>query len=193
MNLKGLAEIHPGYLNRATIRPSKTGSHYLVQARDVDAGIINIGDAALIRFEPEMSSRDVPLRDGDVLFMTRGTKNYAALLTQVPEPSLAAASFFVVRVTGKEVDPAYLAWYLNQPMATRYFTQHSGRGVHMPVVRRAVLEEMEVPVPPLATQKKIAELFRLSLEEQSLTKELLEKRARLMHAACLRAAERENS
>ncbi len=61
----------------------------------------------------------------------------------------------------------------------------------MPVVRRAVLESLDVPLPPLATQKKIAELFELSLNEQKLTKSLLEKRARLLEAACLHAAERE--
>jgi restriction endonuclease S subunit len=84
-----------------------------------------------------------------------------------------------------------VAWYLNLPQTQHYFTQNSGRGVHMPVVRKSVLEDLEVPVPPLATQRRIAGLYRLELEEQELTQALLAKRALLLQAAGLKAAERE--
>ena len=193
MRLKNVAEIHPGYLNRAKIKPNSRGSHWLVQARDVEAGVLQCGDASLIGFEPEVTSRDILLRDGDVVFMARGAKNYAALLTQISESTLAAASFFIVRAASRDIDPAYLAWFLNQPRAQRYFTQNSGRGVHMPVVRRSVLEQMDIPIPSRAAQGQIAEVFRLALDEQKLTKALLTKRARLMEVVCLRAAEREDS
>lgn len=193
MRLSDVAEIHAGHLNRAKIEPSDGGSHRLVQGRDVEAGILQCGAAHLICFRPELSPGDIPLRDGDVLFMARGAKNYAALLAQVPESTLAAASFFIVRATSTKIDPAYTAWYLNQPKAQHYFTQNSGRGVHMPVVRRSVLEDLDIPLPPLPTQKQIADLFRLALDERELTTALLAKRAKLMEAACLRAAEREDS
>jgi len=191
MRLLDLAEIHPGHLNRAKIEPNDEGSHLLVQGRDVEAGIQHCGDLCLVQFDPQLSRRDILLRDGDIVFMTRGAKNYAALLVQVPESTLAAASFFVIRVEGEDAEPAYLAWYLNQPQTQHYFAQNSGRGVHMPVVRRAVLEGLSVPLPSLQTQKQIAELYRLSLEEQTLTRALLEKRAKLLEAACLQAARKE--
>jgi hypothetical protein len=119
--------------------------------------------------------------------MARGAKNYAALLPQVPEKPLAAGSFFVVRCSGDAIDPAYVAWYLNLPQTQHYFTQNSGRGVHMPVVRKSVLEELDMPVPPLAIQRRIAGLYRLELEEQELTQALLAKRALLLQAAGLKA------
>lgn len=193
MKLGEIAEIRPGYLNRHKIEPVESGSHLLVQARDVEAGILACDSVDLIRFNPDHSSRDILLRDGDVVFMSRGVRNYAALLTEVPSNTLVAASFFVVRVSGRELAPGYLAWYLNQPRAQHHFSQNSGRGVHMPVVRRSVLESLDVPVPPLATQEKIATLFQLSLNEHELTTALLEKRAKLMEAVCLQAAEREGS
>jgi hypothetical protein len=193
MKLKRLAEVRPGYLNRARIRPLDSGSHYLVQARDVEAGMLDCREVAMTRFDPDLSSRDIVLQDGDILFMGRGVNNYAALLAGVPEPALAAASFFVVRASREEVNPSYLTWFMNQPRAQHYFSRQSGRNVHMPVVRRAVLESLEVPVPPLATQNRIGELFRLSLDEKELTKALVDRRARLRDAVCLRAAEREES
>lgn len=191
VKLKDIADVSPGYLNRSKIEPDENGSHFLIQARDVVAGVLDCAKAELVRFEPERSARDVLLRDGDVIFMARGVKNYAALLAGTPDSTLAAASFFVVRAVNGVLDPGYLAWYLNHPRAQHHFTRQSGSGVHMPVVRRASLESLDVPLPPPATQKKIAELYRLSLDEWKWIVSLHAKRTRLMEAVCLRAAERE--
>ena len=68
MKLKRLAEVRPGHLNRARIRPSDTGSHGLVQVRNVEAGILDCREADIPRFNPNPSSRDVMLQDGDILF-----------------------------------------------------------------------------------------------------------------------------
>lgn len=193
MTLERMAKIHPGHLNRDKIQPTEGGSHRLLQARDIKAGVLRCTAASLINFNPKLSSRDTLLQDGDIVFMARGMNNYASILSQVPDHVLAASSFFIIRTSIADLDPHYLVWYLNQPRAQHYFTQNSGRGVHMPVVRRSVLEQIDVPFPPLETQKLIGELFRLSLDEQELTKTLLAKRARLMEAVCLRAAEREES
>jgi restriction endonuclease S subunit len=191
MKLRQLAQIRPGHLNRAPIEPSDEGAYRLIQGRDVEAGILQKDDSSLIRFNPERPQPSARLKGGDIVFMARGAKNYAALLPQVPENTLAAGSFFVVRCSGDAIDPAYVAWYLNLPQTQHYFTQNSGRGVHMPVVRKSVLEELDMPVPPLAIQRRIAGLYRLELEEQELTQALLAKRALLLQAAGLKAAERE--
>jgi restriction endonuclease S subunit len=191
MKLRQLAKIRPGHLNRAPIEPCDEGSNRLIQGRDVEAGILEKDDSSLIRFNPDHVQQSATLRDEDIVFMARGARNYAALLTRVPDRTLATASFFEVRASRDLIDPAYLAWYLNLPQTQHYFTQNSGRGVHMPVVRKSVLEDLDVPVPPLATQSRIAGLYRLQLEEQELTKALLEKRALLLEAAGLQAAERE--
>lgn len=190
MKLLDITEIHTGYLNRSQIEPSEQGSHFLVQARDVNTGILECQAAEFVRFTPKLSNRDTLLQHDDLIFMSRGARNYAALLKNPPEYTLAAASFFVIRIKTDVVNPGYLLWYLNHPRAQHHFTQHGGSGVHMPVVRKAALECLNVPVPPPETQKKIAELFQLKLDEEILTQALLQKRARLLEAACLQAAER---
>ena len=57
----------------------------------------------------------------------------------------------------------------------------------MPVVRRAVLENLDLPLPPLGTQKKIAELDELMRQEQQLLDKLAQKRKNLISMACLKA------
>ncbi len=134
-----------------------------------------------------MSRKDWILKTGDVLFMARGSRNFSVLLQEIPNPVLAAACFFIIRVSTMDVLPGYLCWYLNQAPVEHYLRRHSGRGVHMPVVRRSVLENSDIPIPTLEIQKRIAELNVLMRDEQDLLKKLAEKRKDLLTAACLKA------
>jgi restriction endonuclease S subunit len=132
-----------------------------------------------------MSRNDWILNEGDILFMDRGARNFSIMLQAIPKNLLAAACFFIVRVDRKEVVPAYLCWYLNQAPVEHYLHRYSGRGVHMPVVRRSTLEKTDIPVPTLEIQKKIIGMNALMKNEQELIEKLAEKRRALITAACL--------
>ncbi len=187
MKLKQIAKVGSGHLSRGRIEPRKEGSHFLLQARDVDSRKLTYRTDTMIRFTPHMTPRDSILKHNDILFMSRGARNYSVLLTEMPAPTLAAACFFIVRPSNEALLPGYLCWYLNQAPVKRYLAQHSGRGVHMPVVKRSVLERIDIPIPPLEIQKKIQDLTRLMWQEQDLLFGLAEKKRQLTTAACLRA------
>jgi len=189
MRLKEIATIQSGYISRGKIEPLENGSHLLLQARDVDAHALTYKIDNLIRFNPAMSPKDWVLRKGDILFMARGARNFSVLLKDIPDSVLAAACFFIIRVSSEKILPAYLFWYLNQEPAGHYIQRHSGRGVHMPVVRRSTLEGIDVPCPPLEIQEKIAEMDRLMSKEQELYKKLAEKRRKMITGACLKTVQ----
>ena len=186
MKLKEKANIQSGYISRGKIETHEDGSHLLIQARDVDADSLSYRTNKLVRFSPVLSRKDWGLKPNDLLFMARGTRNYSILLKEIPDQVLAAACFFIIRVSSKEVLQAYLCWYLNQPPVERYFFRHSGRGVHMPVVNRSVLERLDIPLPDMEIQKKIAELEALRKKETGLIHRLAEKRTQLITASCLK-------
>jgi len=192
MRLSKIAKIQSGYISRGKIEPREDGTHFLLQARDVDAERLTYQADSLVRFSPDLSRKDWVLKTDDVLFMARGTRNYSVLINNIPERALAAACFFIVRVTSDQVLPYYLCWYLNQALVDHYLSRHSGRGVHMPVVRRSVLESIDIPFPPLEIQKKIVRMDLLMQKEQELIDKLAEKRRELITAACLHAV-RNNS
>jgi hypothetical protein len=187
MRLSKITNVQSGYISRGRIEPREDGSHFLLQARNVDAHCLTYRAGDLIRFSPVMSDKDWILKTGDVLFMARGVKNFSVLLQEIPDSILAAACFFIVRVSSEEVLPGYLCWYLNQAPVEHYLRRHSGRGVHMPVVRRSVLENIDIPIPLLETQEKIVELDVLMRQEQELLDKLAKKRKDLLTAACLKA------
>jgi len=186
MKLNRLAIIRSGYHSRAKIESLEDGSHYLLQARDVDGERLIYRADTLTRFNPDLSSKDGTLKKNDILFMARGARNYSLLLREIPDPTLAAACFFIMRVSNDKLLPAYLFWYLNQPPVEQYLVRHSGRGVHMPVVRRSVLENLDIPHPNLEIQKKIVELEALRRQEEELTSRLVEKRKQLITTSCLK-------
>lgn len=182
-----MADIQSGYITRGKIEADEAGTHFLLQARDVDADRLTFRTETFLRFNPKMSRNDVLLQANDLLFMTRGSRNYTILINDMPGPALAAASFFIIRVHRKDVLPAYLFWYLNQAPVDSYLQQHSGRGVNMPVVRRTVLENVPVPIPPFAVQEKVAGLDGLLRDELELLRKLSEKRKEQISAVCLQA------
>jgi restriction endonuclease S subunit len=92
-----------------------------------------------------------------------------------------------VRISNSEILPKYLCWYLNQSPVEEYLKRFSGQGVHMPVVRRTVLESIDIPLPPIKTQKQVSEMTMLLQREQDLYKKLAEKRKYLMTKICLKA------
>jgi hypothetical protein len=188
MKLKKMAKIQSGYISRGKIDSREDGTCLLLQAKDVDGDRLSYRTDALVRFLPRLSGKDRFLKTGDILFMARGARNFSVLIDELPDSVLAAACFFVVRTTNSDVLPEYLCWYLNQSPVKEYLKRFSGRGVHMPVVRRAVLESIDIPLPSIVVQKQVSALNRLLVKEQDLYKELAEKRKTLMTEICLKAA-----
>jgi len=187
--LREVARIDAGYQSRGRIEPAAGGTHWLLQVGDVDERRESVRVEDLVRFSPERSAGNAVVSCGDVLFMAKGAAHFALALPELPAPTLAAGYFFIIRIRDAILLPEYVAWYLNQDVPQRYFRQQAGQGVNMPVVRIGVLGECEVPLPPLATQRRIVELDALRREEEHLLARLAEKRRLLLAEACLRAIE----
>jgi hypothetical protein len=187
MKLKKIAKIQSGFISRGKIDPRNDGTCLLLQAKDVAANHLSYRTDALVRFMPKLSGKDWFLKSGDILFMARGARNFSVLIDKLPESVLAAACFFVVRISNSEILPEYLWWYLNQLPVEEYLKRFSGRGVHMPVIRRAVLESIDIPLPPIKTQTQVSNMTMLLQREQDLYKRLADKRKYLIAEICLQS------
>lgn len=111
------------------------------------------------------------LKDGDVLFAAKGTKNFAAVFENHNEPSVASTSFFVIRLSDKKVLPQYLAWFLNNH-TTQTLLKGQAIGTSIPSITKQVLENLEIPVPEIKTQKAIVEISKLRNKEKSLRQKI---------------------
>jgi len=111
------------------------------------------------------------LKEGDVLFAAKGTKNFAAVFENHNEPSVASTSFFVIRPTGHKVLPEFLAWFLNSHSA-QTLLKGQAIGTSIPSISKQVLENLEIPVPEIKTQKAIVEISKLRNKEKSLKQKI---------------------
>lgn len=113
------------------------------------------------------------LADGDILFAARGSRNYAALVAHCPRQAVAAPHFFVIRIKpGAAILPEYLVWFLNQAPTSRYF-QREAEGSRTLSIRRSVLENTPVAVPPLERQRQIVGLQAALRREQEIAEQLV--------------------
>ena len=111
------------------------------------------------------------LKYGDVLFAAKGTKNFAAVFENHNQPSVASTSFFVIRPTDKKVLPHFLAWFLNNH-TTQTLLKGQAIGTSIPSISKQVLENLEITIPSMETQKVILQITKLRNKEKSLKQKI---------------------
>lgn len=175
--LGSLTEIGAGYPFRSAFTAAADGPVAVVQLRDLRAG--EPVDWQLLQ-RSHLAGRKPPdvLRDGDIIFASRGTRFAAAAVHEPPLPAVCSQHFFVLRPrAGVPVLPAYLAWVLNSPLAQRAFAQ-AAEGSSQLSVRKPVLAQLRVPLVPLERQHAIVRFVQAAQDEQRTLERLIANRRR---------------
>ena len=114
------------------------------------------------------------LRHGDVLFAAKGNKNFATWYENKNLPAVASTSFFVIRIQENfknKILPEFLVWYINQPISQK-FLKGKAMGTSIVSISKSVLEELEISIPDLHTQRAILKIAQLRNSEKSLKQEI---------------------
>lgn len=111
------------------------------------------------------------LKNGDVLFAAKGTKNFAAWYESDNLPAVASTSFFVIRLNEEKILPGYLTWFLNHPN-TQLLLKGQARGTSMASISKAVLSDLEIPIPAISKQELILNIYKLRNKEKKLKQQI---------------------
>ena len=187
--LKKVASIQIGYQAKGRIEERAQGTHRLIQSKDFDS-FHRLRSEDLTAFFPERKPEIYSVRKGDVLFQARGVVHFAYCIEDDLKNTLAAGSFYILRLKHENLLPQYLAWWLNQSEAQAYF-QSQARGSGMSFISKSTLSRLQVQIPPLSVQKKVVKMVMLAKDEQLLLDRLSKLRARLVKAACVKAVKSE--
>jgi restriction endonuclease S subunit len=190
MPLSEVAELQSGYPFRNRVEPVAEGGCRLVQMKDVD-GLGGLREDKFARIKPPSNFQSHVLKYGDVLMAGRGSSNPAVTFLAKSGDTIAASNLFVLRPRRSAL-PDYLAWFLNLP-ATQSRLGALRAGSSVPFVRLNELRELEVPVPDLELQKRIVEIYKLSLQEEELLARIQTRRRTLVDAMLHDAVCRETS
>lgn len=182
--LGDIAAVSAGFPFRGAVIAAREGNALVVQMKNVDAEQ-GVDWASVPRTNLPGKKEPDWLREGDILFAARGSKNYAALIVSPPERAVCSPHFFVIRIRNDAATlPAFVAWLINQTPARKYFEQ-SATGSYILNIRRQVLESLELVIPPRAQQEIIVALHQAVHSEQKILERLIANRKSQMEAIAL--------
>jgi Type I restriction modification DNA specificity domain len=173
LRLIEVADISPGFSTPGAIQHEPGGRFLVIQPKHIhETGrSVSFGSSHDTWMDLPDRAAGYCVSSGDVLFMSRGEKNRAARIDACVPNAVPTVAFFVLRPRGDVVDAGYLAWFLNQAPTQAAISQvRTGAGT--PMVQRALFEDLTIPLPPLATQRKIADLSALQHREHELMERL---------------------
>lgn len=183
--IKHIAKIQAGHSFRERIEHFTDGDFRVIQIKDISTDGSLLTDK-LLQTQTEDVRSDFFVQKDDVLFTTRGLNRRACFIGEELPNTIFVAQIFALREISEEVNPAYLAWFINQQQAQEYFGANSS-GSHIQNIRKRDLESLPVKVPNLETQKKIVEVHNLALREKSLIGQIQTKREQVIERVLLNA------
>lgn len=187
MKLIDLCQIHSGYTARTRLEPVHVGGVPVLQLRDVASDALT-ADPGNHRYDLSDISDRYLVRGGDVVFRSRGEPNTAAVVADMlPAPAVVIVPLVIIRPDKERLTPDYLVWAINQPSAQRRLGAEA-QGTSLRMIPMAVLENLDIAVPDLHTQKRIVELNALARREGHLLRQHAARREELVNAILGEAA-----
>lgn len=177
--LSEVANITTGYPFRGRIKPSSKSEVLVLQMKDI-SGDLEVDWSSCVKADLVGKKKPEWLINGDILLAARGNRNYALYVGEKIEgyKAVAAPHFFLIRNTNNQILPEFLAWYLNQTTAQKYF-ELNAEGSAAKSLRRVVVENLEISIPSETEQHKAIEIAKNIKHQNQLAKQLIENNLKL--------------
>ena len=184
--VKELATVQTGYSFRSRLEAVEDGNLAVIQMKDLlDSNTVSCDD--LMRVDMEEKEHHF-VKKGDLVFRSRGQMATSAVLLDDPGKAVVAAPLLRIRVKRPDVIlPEYLNWYISQRDAQIFLTSQA-RGSVQKMISKETIENLEVALPSLETQRNIVELAVLSAREHTLLQKLADARKQYLNATLMRMA-----
>ena len=182
--LAGITRISSGYPLRSSVELLEPGDVHFLQIKNLSLET-DINWEHVPQVTLPSKREPVWLTNDDVVFTSRGTRTLAYPLAATPKKAVCAPQFFVLSVEKPgRLLPEFLAWQINQKPAQDYL-QRAATGDYIQNIRREVIENLPIVVPPIQQQTLIVKFWRASQRERVALNQLIENRANLLEAIAI--------
>ena len=132
---------------------TKTGIPYL-RVSNIKPNSFDTSD---VKFIPAFSiSKDIELDSGDLLITRKGTYGISVIVDDEHKSMVISSEIFRIVLKKDKVNPHYIAIYLNSHILKQLFNRISTGGI-MGHISQDILKNIQIILPPLEIQNKIAE------------------------------------
>lgn len=161
-----------GYSFRGKIKHLHNGDIRVIQLKDFKDNYTSISrDCYFI--DSDKIKHKYHLELNDILFIAKGTNNYAFVYKGIDDtPTIASSALFVLKINKDLANPDFVAWYMNQSKVQNYFKTNEA-GTYHTSINKTTLEEAPIALPSLAVQSKIAKIANLHNQELALSTKII--------------------
>jgi restriction endonuclease S subunit len=175
VNLKSILSyqgLSSGYSFRGKIKNIHNGGVRVIQLKDFEENYTYLGDDCYLVDSDKIKSKYY-LEAGDILFIAKGTNNFAIVFKGVDDtPTIASSALFVLKVDTNLANPDFIAWYINQSKVQNYFKTNEA-GTYNTSINKTTLEETPIALPSLEVQTKIAKIANLHNKELAISSKII--------------------
>ena len=173
--LADFVELDGGYSFRGKIENTPHENLPVVQMKDLtDDNRVSLEDA--VHVHHKLYDEKFILRQGDLVFRSRGKTPEVALVEEAMEEALLVAPLIRIR-PGEKVLGEFLRWVINREDSQNFLKAHM-RGTASKMITKPSLASLPIEVPSLDVQEQIVALVNAAWREQELYKHIAEKRAK---------------
>lgn len=159
--------VSSGFSFREKIKNDPNGNIRVIQLKDFENNYTSIGEDCYIVDGSKIKNKYI-LNSGDILFISKGSNNYALSFYKKDDfPSIASSSLFVIQVDETVAYPPYIAWYINQKKIQTYLKTNE-MGTYVPNINKSTVEQMPIELPTIEKQMLIAKIAELNNKEQNI-------------------------
>jgi len=187
--LKKIASVQMGYSFRSRIEATGSGAVAVIQMKDL-AEDNCVDCSGLTQVDMEFPKEHHIVKQGDLIFRSRGLTATSAILKDNPGVAVVSAPLLRIRVNEQFVLPEYLNWFISQSSAQSYLASRA-IGTAQKMITKDALESLEILLPSLERQRAITELAALADKEQCILKTLAEKRNHYITTTLIQLAQGE--
>ena len=181
MKLSELVSIRQGYQFRKKAEFIDNEEIKVIQMADtINNQFIDYKNLPTVKYETSFQKN--LLKKSDIIFCTRGNHNYNIIINDNSlDKTIVASQFLIIQVNdNNKIIPEYLSWFLNQPPTISYFKSNRQAGA-VPLINKKTLSDLEIKLPSISIQRKIANISSLLIEEDFLLKKIQSKKEKMIN------------
>ena len=176
--------IQTGFQARGKVQPDPQGNYTLIQVKDTIRSVLyhikseNL-DKIFIPEEKRKFMNKYLVQKNDILYLSKLNPG-AFRFTGSVESTIPMAHFYILRPKTNIINSDYLCWALNQDFMKPHI-QKWLKGTILPFISKDALMNLKIPLPSLATQKKIISFLKLMAQEKEIQKTMDKKKSVLIN------------